>query len=481
MGKGIISSNNGGGQYAVSIQYDVRRVTLKISRLTARISELDSKIAAESDENKLAALKARRLALQQEKDKLQAVNESETVTAWCADLTEDLAGTVGTAEIARDHGEGLVILPGYEDGAEYSAERDGQIQHPLASTAFQAYLNLCLFPAAQKYAPRYRVGEITSISGNNCDIRLDAVTSRIRSISVNKAISLTNVPILYMNCNGAAFDTGDRALVKFRGGDWDSPEVIGFETHPQPCAVGPCYLTGEIVEIIGDINLTHWCGAVESNDQRIIIRDTERDITGIRCIQSDWINWEVGDQVVAMHLQNCAPNIHCSGDGVRHIGIIFELINQLRKDLGVGPVYMNRRLSDAALIQAQWCADTLYIGHDGPGGSTFEERIIDDAEYAIRSNDNYVVGENVGFAKDAEQMFQLWMDSPGHYANMIRDTYEEMGLAVVLITESGPVTHYSLGVLHDIEANTKYSYAQTFGWVDPPYWHITPVERLPDD
>jgi predicted transglutaminase-like cysteine proteinase len=43
------------------------------------------------------------------------------------------------------------------------------------------------------------------------------------------------VPIEYMNCNSAAFVSGDRVVVQFIDQKWETPKVIGFVENPEAC------------------------------------------------------------------------------------------------------------------------------------------------------------------------------------------------------------------------------------------------------
>jgi len=167
---------------------------------------------------------------------LDAIPESETITAWCADLTEDLTGDVGLIEVP---GESVAfnIQPGYEDNAEYDPARDGQLTPTMAMSSAAAFYNLAMLPGWQKWKPTFRYGTITAISGDTADVSLESATSTQQSLGVNQAASLNDVPVQYMNCHGAAFEVGDDVLVKFNGQDWSSPVVVGFRDHPRACAL----------------------------------------------------------------------------------------------------------------------------------------------------------------------------------------------------------------------------------------------------
>lgn len=235
MGKGTIISHTGDGQYQVSVQYNVERVQAEKAANLAKIANLEAQIAEETDDQKLNVLKLQKLSLEKRNEVLDAIPESKEVTAWCADLTEDLTGDVGLIEVP---GESVAfnIQPGYEGNAAYNATRDGQLTPTLAMTPAAAFYNLAMLPGWQKWKPTYRYGTITAIDGDLADVALDAATSTQQSLGVNQASTLTDVPVEYMSCNGAAFEVGDEVLVKFTGQDWAMPVVVGFKDNPEICS-----------------------------------------------------------------------------------------------------------------------------------------------------------------------------------------------------------------------------------------------------
>jgi hypothetical protein len=65
-----------------------------------------------------------------------------------------------------------------------------------------------------------------------CDVALDESASSVQDLDVNKVTFLQDVPIVYMECNEAAFILGDHVVVKFEGQSWDNPKVVGFVSNP---------------------------------------------------------------------------------------------------------------------------------------------------------------------------------------------------------------------------------------------------------
>lgn len=168
--------------------------------------------------------------------------------AWCADYTEDLSGVVATAEVPGEIGQ-ILIRPGFDGSNSWSSGADGAMQPALAGTPAGTFYNLAMMPGWQKWRPGFRVAIIAAIDGDQCDIDLDSASSSQQGLGVNAKDSYSGVPILYMDCDGAAFEEGDRVLVAFAG-NVKGPTVVGFESSPKVCceaeilAIGPT--TGQV-------------------------------------------------------------------------------------------------------------------------------------------------------------------------------------------------------------------------------------------
>jgi len=194
MGKGQIVSHIGAGRYNVSLTFAYRnRVVAKIAafdvqiaQLQARLNTLDVQIAAEADLKKKEALINERSAVRLQKtsaEKLRGYYQDNmpadpTVMAWCMDLTEDLSGSVGTAEIPGER-QTVLIRPGHGNQAVYSTIRDGQIMPSIAGEPNQVLFNWMMLPGWQRHRPIYRIGTIVEIDYdlNTCTVCLDPAYS----------------------------------------------------------------------------------------------------------------------------------------------------------------------------------------------------------------------------------------------------------------------------------------------------------------
>ena len=106
------------------------------------------------------------------------------------------------------------------------------------------------------------------------------------------------------------------------------------------------------------------------------------------------------------------------------------------------PLTWNDELYASALEHSTDLAESDTFSHLGSGtdsditgdgkASKFFERII-----ANGYTNYYSVGENIaGGQKNLEEVMEAWLKSPTHCTNIMKDTYKEIGVAVVLNNES---------------------------------------------
>ena len=284
MGKGIITAGGSQGLYTVTLELSREWIAAAIAKMTSGIAELEEKITAiealiDAKEAEITALAAQIAIYEADKEKYQreycaaledmvkliasrdayvhqknmavlqktalaariaylgrATPADPSVAVWCADLTEDLTGSVGTIEVPGERGA-VIIQPGHNGNAAYAAARDGQLQPSIAGDSAAVFYNLAMLPGWQKWKPTYRVGVITALDtdADTCSITLDEALSSAQGLNINQGVSLSNVPITYMTCNASAFVVGDRVVVKFTAQDFSAPTVVGFESNPRGC------------------------------------------------------------------------------------------------------------------------------------------------------------------------------------------------------------------------------------------------------
>jgi len=229
-----------------AVKGKVREIDLAIPDLQAgvdgaraRITKLQTELVQLRATARLADLRvseliSENLAVLKRRNKLESVPEGRELELWCADYTLDLSGEVGLVDVNDEGGQAVIIQPGYANEAVYDAARDGALFPGIGQSGAQIYLNAAILPGVQKWLPRYRVGEIIRIQADICTVVLDPAVSSAQGLPINQIDTLTDIPIVYMDCDGSAFKKGDRVLVRFTS---NGPLVIGFEKEPVPCSL----------------------------------------------------------------------------------------------------------------------------------------------------------------------------------------------------------------------------------------------------
>lgn len=112
-------------------------------------------------------------------------------------------------------------------------------------------------------------------------------------------------------------------------------------------------------------------------------------------------------------------------EGTAGAEVILELVNRVRTQEGLGSLELNEHLNEAAQTQADHQASIQTMTHEGLGG--LEER-VSDTGYQWR-----MVAENVATGQLSHtQVMTGWVNSPGHYANIIHPDLTEMGFAMTI-------------------------------------------------
>ncbi|MEG0288135.1 MAG: CAP domain-containing protein [Carnobacterium sp.] len=110
---------------------------------------------------------------------------------------------------------------------------------------------------------------------------------------------------------------------------------------------------------------------------------------------------------------------------------ILELLNDLRQEKNLNALKPNEQLKKASRQRAKETKESF--AHTRPDGREMAT-IFEEPEYEYVYQ---LVGENIGMATYyldeegmAELMFDGWKNSPGHYENMVRENFEEIGIGV---------------------------------------------------
>jgi uncharacterized protein YkwD len=105
-------------------------------------------------------------------------------------------------------------------------------------------------------------------------------------------------------------------------------------------------------------------------------------------------------------------------------GQVLAITNAERQSAGCGPLTADADIAEAAQRHAADMADREYFEHTTPEGVTFDERIRE-AGYAKPGAENIAKG-----AQTAAQVMELWMNSPGHRANILNCDLATIGVGL---------------------------------------------------
>lgn len=142
-----------------------------------------------------------------------------------------------------------------------------------------------------------------------------------------------------------------------------------------------------------------------------------------------------------LHIFEPSKSLHdmsvtgCDGRSVHLGGAQAELLhlhNEARKEHGLSTFCVREQLMDAATAHSRDMLSRTYYDHVAPDGSTPEQRVratgysySEMAENIHRRPLSYALEPT---QKDLEQVFDDWMNSPGHRANLLNPDLHEIGI-----------------------------------------------------
>lgn len=181
---------------------------------------------------KIDELTAEKSQALKEKNYWDGLDLEVTQQAWCVDYTEDATGEVATVDVPGESTK-ILIAPG---GAA-PTDANGVLVAREVQDPNQVFFNAAILPGWQKFKPTYRIGVIDAIDlmEDTADVTLDAAKSSAQKLDINRYTDLPGIPVEYMTCNASSFEVGDKVVVQFENGEWNSAKVIGFAESPKPC------------------------------------------------------------------------------------------------------------------------------------------------------------------------------------------------------------------------------------------------------
>lgn len=106
--------------------------------------------------------------------------------------------------------------------------------------------------------------------------------------------------------------------------------------------------------------------------------------------------------------------------------VLVKLLNNQRGELGLSQLVENPKLSQAAELKAQDMLDNDYFSHDSPQG------ITPWYWFTMAGYDYHYAGENLGIGfVESEEIHNAWNNSPSHKENLLNESYNEIGIAIL--------------------------------------------------
>ena len=134
--------------------------------------------------------------------------------------------------------------------------------------------------------------------------------------------------------------------------------------------------------------------------------------------------------------QECAnADLDATKDNLPEIRTaILCLHNKVRAEHGLPALRENTRLRKAALGHSKDMVKDRFFEHTTPKGATMVDRILR-SKY-VRDDDGWALGENLAWGTGSfgtpRGAVDNWMKSPGHRANLLRRSYRDVGIGVVI-------------------------------------------------
>ncbi len=117
---------------------------------------------------------------------------------------------------------------------------------------------------------------------------------------------------------------------------------------------------------------------------------------------------------------------------------VIELVNSMRLELGIEELEKSESLIETARLKSEDMAKYNYFSHEGH--LTFASLL---EAYQIPCQ---ISGENIFKSQNpllvASEIFEVWKQSPTHYANMTNEKFKKIGVGVYGIEQEGVRIYY---------------------------------------
>lgn len=100
---------------------------------------------------------------------------------------------------------------------------------------------------------------------------------------------------------------------------------------------------------------------------------------------------------------------------------IVELVNEEREKAGLNPVTLDAAASSAAMLRSREIVSSF--SHTRPNGSSFSTALKEQGISYRRAGENIAWGQ-----RSPEQVMEGWMNSSGHRANILGESFTHIGV-----------------------------------------------------
>jgi uncharacterized protein YkwD len=126
----------------------------------------------------------------------------------------------------------------------------------------------------------------------------------------------------------------------------------------------------------------------------------------------------------------------CSPTGnVSFESALLDLINQERQNQGLRPYNLQSQLQAAARAHSTDMACNSFVSHTGSDGSTVRDRIARQGYSWTWAGENIYATGNIS-SSAPQQVFDWWMNSAPHRANLLSPNYTDIGLGYMYSPDS---------------------------------------------